>query len=71
MKLPEIAEEAMALNEKERAYLALTLMDTLSAIDPEVSNEEAARRDEELESGAVAPLTQEQFAKRVQQSRRK
>jgi hypothetical protein len=70
MKLPEIAEEALSLNEQERAALALTLMDTLSAASLEISDEEAIRRDKELENGTVAPLTHEEFVRRVQEARR-
>ena len=69
MKLPEIEQEALALNEQERANLVLSLMDTLAAPVPDVSDEEAVRRDAELESGAVAALGQDEFVHKVQQSR--
>jgi hypothetical protein len=70
MKLPEIAEEALALTEQDRASLALILMDTLSAVGPEISDEEAVRRDDELENGTVRPLTHEEFVQRAQAARR-
>jgi hypothetical protein len=70
MKYPEITEEALALNEGERASLALRLMDTLSATAFDVSDKEAIRRDHELEKGSAAPLAQEDFVRRVQESRR-
>jgi hypothetical protein len=70
MKYPEITEEALALNEGERASLALKLMDTLSATAFEVSDDEAIRRNQELEKGSVAALEHEDFVRRVQESRR-
>ena len=69
MKLPEIEQEALALNEQERAALVLTLMDTLPVPALEVSDEEAMRRDEELESGIVTPLTHEEFSRTVRETR--
>jgi hypothetical protein len=70
MKYPEITEEALALNEGERASLALRLMDTLSPTAFDVSDEEAIRRDQELEKGSVAALEHKDFVLRVQESRR-
>ena len=69
MKLTEITGEALALNEQERATLALILMDTLSDT-LKISNEEAIRRDEELDNGTVSPLIHEEFVRRVQETRR-
>ena len=70
MKLQEIEQEALALSEPERAALVLSLMDTLSAPGMEMTDEEVLRRDAELESGAVTPMTHEEFVQRVQEGRR-
>jgi putative addiction module component (TIGR02574 family) len=71
MKLQEIEREALALSESERAALVLSLMDTLSAPGTEITDEEVLRRDAELESGAVAAMTHEEFVQRVQESRQR
>ena len=69
MKLQEIEQEALSLSEPERAALVLSLMDTLSASGTDITDEEVLRRDAELESGAVAPMTHEEFVQRVRESR--
>jgi putative addiction module component (TIGR02574 family) len=71
MKLQEIEREALALSESEHAALVLSLMDTLSAPGTEITDEEVLRRDAELESGAVAAMTHEEFVQRVQESRQR
>ena len=68
MSFQEIETEARALSERERAQLVLSLMDTLTA-DFDVSDEEALRRDEEMESGAVEPMLHEEFVRRVERER--
>ena len=69
MKLQEIQHEALALSEQDRAALVLSLIDTLATPGAEATDAEVARRDEELESGAVTPMTHEEFMRRVQEGR--
>ena len=71
MNAKEIESEALALPEQLRASLALRLLQTLPSSDFEVSDEEAFERDQELENGSVAPLSHEEFARRVEESRRR
>ena len=69
MKLQDIEQEALGLTERERADLVLSLMDTLTASETEASDEEVARRDAELETGAVEPMLHEEFVRRVREER--
>jgi hypothetical protein len=69
MKLQDIEQEALALSERERADLVLSLMNTLAAPEAEVSDEEVLRRDTELEEGSVEPLLHEEFVRRVREER--
>jgi hypothetical protein len=69
MKLQEIEQEALGLNEGERAELVLSLMRTLSAPAADIADEEVYRRDEELESGKVQPIMHEEFVRRVRDER--
>jgi hypothetical protein len=69
MKLEEIEQEALGLSEQDRAELVLSLMRTLVAPESDVTDEEAFRRDVELESGSVEPLLHEEFVRRVRQER--
>lgn len=65
MKLAEIEQEALVLNETERAALVLALMESLKAPESEISDQEVAERDQELESGTVTPMLHDEFVKRV------
>ncbi len=69
MKLQEIEQEALGLNERERAQLVLSLMRTLAAPEADVTDEEVFRRDAELETGRVEPMLHEEFVRRVQEER--
>lgn len=69
MDAKQIEEQAMALPESLRAELAVRLLRTLPAVDLEVSDEDVLQRDLDLESGAVEAITDEDFVRRVQQSR--
>lgn len=71
MKLAEIEQEALALPDRERASLAAKLLNTLPLPEADVSDEEVERREQELESGKVAPISHEEFVRRVQQARRR
>jgi len=69
MKLAEIEQKALALPERERASLAAKLLDTLPALETDVSDEEIERRERQLESGQVAAISHEEFVRRVKQER--
>ena len=69
MKLQEIEREALALGESDRAALLLSLMETLPAPGSDVGDDEALRRDEDMESGKVSPISHEEFVRRVGASR--
>lgn len=69
MKLQEIEQEALGLSERERAKLVLSLMNTLTAPEANVSDEEVVRRDAELETGSVEPMLHEVFVRRVREER--
>ena len=71
MKLKEIEKEAVALSEAERVDLVCKILDTLSPSDIDVSDEEVLEREREMESGAVEPLSHEEFVRRVQKERGK
>ena len=69
MKLAEIEQEALALPERELAFLAAKLLDTLPPPDTDVPDDEVERREGELESGQVVAISHEEFVRRVQQDR--
>ena len=71
MKLEKIEQEALALNDKDRATLVLSLMDTLAVPGADIADEEVLRRDAELESGTVAPMAHDEFVRHVQEGRGK
>lgn len=65
MTLSEISALAMTLDEGNRADLAALILDSLDGADPNDSDEdsltEAKRRGEELGSGAVIGIPEEEF----------
>ncbi len=65
MTLSQIQQEAIALPERQRVDLLRTLLDTLPPAGIDVSDEEIAERERELDSGAVEPLSHEEFVRRV------
>jgi hypothetical protein len=69
MNLSEIEHEALGLSDPDRAALVLALMDSLKAPGSEISDQEATKRDDELESGAVAPILHEEFVHGVREDR--
>jgi hypothetical protein len=70
MILAEIERQALALTESERASLAASLLDTLPLLETDVSDEEADKREQELESGQIEAITHEEFVRRVLRERR-
>ena len=71
MKLPDIEHMVLALSERERTALVVTLIESLSSPDLDISNEEAMQRDTELDSGKVKALKHEEFVRRVREARGK
>lgn len=71
MTLSEIQQEAIALPERQRVDLLRTLLDTLPPAGVDVSDEEVASREREMESGEVESLSHEEFVRRVQAERGK
>ena len=69
MKFAQIEQEALALPERDRAALAAKLLTTLPPVGTDVSDEEIGRREQELESGQVTPISHEEFVRRVEQER--
>ena len=71
MTLNEIQQEAIALPERQRVDLVRTLLDTLPPAGADVSDDEATAREREMDSGAVEPLSHEEFVRRVKAERGK
>jgi hypothetical protein len=69
--LSQIQQEAVALPEPERIDLVRILLDTLPPTGTDISDEEVALRERELESGQVQPLSHEEFVRRVEKERRR
>lgn len=69
MNLAEIEQEALGLSDADRAALVLALMESLKAPGSQISDQEVAEREQELESGEVAPMLHEEFIKRVHEDR--
>ena len=69
MRLQEIEQQALALTDQERAALVLSLIDTLAVPGTDIPDVEALRRDAEMQSGGVLPLSHDEFVRRVQQGR--
>ncbi|MBM3834301.1 MAG: addiction module antitoxin RelB [Verrucomicrobia bacterium] len=70
MSLAEVEKQALALNEKERARLAVSLLETLS-LEIELSDEEVLQRDADLDNGRSEEISHEEFVRRVEQTRRR
>lgn len=71
MNLAEIERQALALPEQDRASLATSLLQTLDSPITDVADEEVDRREAEMDSGEVKPISQEEFSRRVQQGRKR
>jgi len=71
----EIEQSALRLPLQQRVRLVEALLDSLSPEVGEVSEaaelEEAVRRDREIESGQVQPLSEAEFFRKVEARRRK
>ena len=71
MSVADVEQIAMKLSEKDRAHLAAALLESLAAHCLEHADDEAERRDRELDSGEVAEIGYDEFVKRVEAERRR
>ena len=69
MNIAEIEHEALALTESERATLVSKLLDTLPPAGTDISDEEVQQRENDLASGKVSAISQDEFVRRVQRER--
>jgi hypothetical protein len=70
MSLAELQKEALDLPENERALLAVSLLETLAPLQPEIADDEVLQRDADLESGRAVEISHEEFIRRVESERR-
>ena len=68
MSLLEIQQQALALNEQDRALLIATLIETLPP-DTHLSDDEVLQRDADLDSGAAEEISHEELIRRVEKDR--
>ncbi len=71
MSVAEVEKQALALSEKERAQLAVSLLETLPPLQAEISDEEVLQRDADLESGRAEEISHEEFIRRAEDTRRR
>jgi hypothetical protein len=69
MKLAEIEQEALALPDRDRAWLVTKLLGTLPPPGTDVSDEEVEQREREMDSGQVTAISHQEFVRRVQEQR--
>jgi putative addiction module component len=73
MSMTEIQDAAAELSERERGTLAAWLLNSLPPHDGQDAStdslREAARRRDELDSGAVSPLSSEEFWASIERQR--
>jgi len=67
--LAEIESEAIAPAERVRVDLVCKLLDTLPPLGTDVSDEEVAKRECELDNGEVEELPHDEFARTVENER--
>jgi hypothetical protein len=71
MDAKQIETEALALPESVRAGLVWRLLETLPPSDIEISDEEIAQRNRDLDAGVVEAITDEEFVQRVEAERKR
>lgn len=69
MSLADVEQIALKLSERDRALLALTLLESVGPIDLDHAPDEAERRNREIEDGTVAEISHEEFIGRVNAER--
>jgi Putative addiction module component len=74
-RIEEIERTLLALPIEQRAFLAESLLGSLPATGLELSEaeeiEEAERRDREIETGQVQPLSESEFWRKVEANRKR
>jgi hypothetical protein len=71
MSIAELKKEALALPENQRAQLIASLLETLPPANAEISDQEVAERDADLQSGRTAEMSEDEFIRAVERDRRK
>jgi len=71
MSIAELKKEALALPENERAQLVASLLETLPPANAEISDQEVAERDADLQSGRTTEMSEDEFIRAVERDRRK
>ena len=69
MGLPEIQRHALALPEGDRASLTAALLETLPPPGMDISDDEVANRERELDSAEIEAISHDEFTRRVQRER--
>lgn len=69
MELAQLERELLALPDRERASLAALLLDSLPPEGTDVSDDEVDRREHQLDSGEVQPISHEELLRRVRSER--
>ena len=70
VQLAEIQRQAKELSEEEREGLVAYLLHSLSGLPSGPDDEEVARREAEMDSGAVIPISHDEFLAQVGRVRR-
>lgn len=68
MSLAEIQEQALALNDQDRARLIASLIETLPPA-VQLSDDEVLQRDADLDSGHAEEISHQEFISRVEKNR--
>jgi putative addiction module component (TIGR02574 family) len=73
--IKEIEKTVLALPPEQRALLAEALLSSLPPVEDDLSEaaelEEAVRRDQEIETGRVQAVSEEEFRRRVEAARKR
>lgn len=70
VQLADVQKQADALSPEDREGLLAHLLHGLDGLPEGPDDEELARRDAEMDSGAVAPLSHQDFLRQVGRARR-
>lgn len=68
VSLADIQKQTEGLSREDQEGLLTHLLHSLSNSTEGISDEEVTKRDEEMESGTVAPISHNQFIRQVRQS---
>jgi hypothetical protein len=65
VQLADIQKQAKELSEEERDGLVAYLLHGMSGLPMGADDEEVARRDAEMDSGSISPISQDEFLAQV------